>query len=381
MGGLISNQNTIVYQKPHYELLDGLRGVAALLVIWYHFFEGFATSGVDQKFNHGFLAVDFFFVLSGFVIGYAYDGRWKLGLTPGRFILRRIIRLQPMVIIAVVLGVIAYIIQGCEHWDHTKAAPWAIIVSFIFGLFLIPAIPGTQIDIRGNGEMFPLVGPSWSLFFEYIGSVLYAIWLHRLTKTALIWFVIISGVGLAIVALGNISEVYSLGVGWSMAGWGFLGGFLRLTFSFGIGLLMSRNFKPIKIKGAFWICSAAIVSMMIMPYITLTGYPSILNAFYELICTLFIFPAVVYLGASGKTTDEKSRRICSFLGEISYPIYIIHYPIMYLFYAWVWNNNYSFSNVWYVTVIIFVVLIPVAYLIEKFYDLPIRKWLMIKLQK
>ena len=61
--------------KPRYELLDGMRGVAALLVVWYHIFEGFCTSPTDQHFNHGYLAVDFFFILSGFVVGYAYDDR------------------------------------------------------------------------------------------------------------------------------------------------------------------------------------------------------------------------------------------------------------------------------------------------------------------
>lgn len=79
--------------KPHYVLLDGLRGVAALLVIWYHVFEGFATSPIDQKFNHGYLAVDFFFILSGFVIGYAYDDRWKTTMTQKEFFKRRLIRL------------------------------------------------------------------------------------------------------------------------------------------------------------------------------------------------------------------------------------------------------------------------------------------------
>ena len=82
--------------KPHYELLDGLRGVAALVVIWYHVFEGFAASPVDQRFNHGYLAVDFFFILSGFVVGYAYDDRWKRRtLSFGGFIKRRLIRLHP----------------------------------------------------------------------------------------------------------------------------------------------------------------------------------------------------------------------------------------------------------------------------------------------
>lgn len=63
--------------KPHYNILDGFRGVAALTVVWFHIFEAFATSHIDQRINHGYLAVDFFFILSGFVMGYAYDDRWK----------------------------------------------------------------------------------------------------------------------------------------------------------------------------------------------------------------------------------------------------------------------------------------------------------------
>lgn len=355
-------------QKPHYELLDALRGVAALLVIWYHFFEGFATSPVDQKFNHGYLAVDFFFVLSGFVIGYAYDDRWRQGLTCGRFLLRRLVRLQPMVVLAVVLGVIAYVVQGCEHWDHTPSPTWAIIVCFVLALFMLPALPGTAIDVRGYGEMFPLVGPAWSLFFEYIGSVLYAFWLHRLSNKALRWFVGLSAVGLAWVALTN----WSLGAGWSLAEWGFLGGLMRLTFSFGIGLLMSRTFKPKKVKGAFWLCSLIITVVMCVPYITPDGNPSVLNGLYDLLCTLLVFPAVVWLGACGTSTDPVSTRICTFLGALSYPIYIIHYPAMYLLYAWVWNNGYTFSEVWPVCAAMFVGLIVLAAMVERFYDRPVR---------
>ena len=95
--------------KPHYELLDGLRGVAALLVIWYHVFEGFATSPVDQWLNHGYLAVDFFFILSGFVIGYAYDDRWKSTMDVKGFFKRRLIRLHPMVVMGAVLGAVTFL--------------------------------------------------------------------------------------------------------------------------------------------------------------------------------------------------------------------------------------------------------------------------------
>ena len=91
-------QTQIIQPKPRYEILDGLRGVAAVMVVAFHILETHATSHLDQIINHGYLAVDFFFVLSGFVIGYAYDDRWAKGMSFGTFFKRRLIRLQPMVI-------------------------------------------------------------------------------------------------------------------------------------------------------------------------------------------------------------------------------------------------------------------------------------------
>ena len=360
--------------KPRYELLDGLRGVAAVLVIWYHFFEGFATSPTDQMMNHGYLAVDFFFVLSGFVIGYAYDDRWRRGMTAGHFMLRRDIRLHPMVIRAVLLGAVSYIIQGSVRWDGTPMPMSMLVLSLVLGLFLIPVIPGTGADVRGNGEMFPLNGPSWSLFFEYIGSILYAIVLHRLSSRALRVVVVLSGIGLAACALGNMSGYYHTGMGWSLADWGFVGGFMRLSFSFSAGLLISRGFRPRRIRGAFWICAAAIALVMACPYV---GGPeaSLLNGIYDTVCTLLIFPVLVYIGACGTTTDAFSTRTCNFLGEISYPVYIIHYPVMYMFYAWVWAHGYTFGEVWPVCALLFPGIILLAWTALRLYDAPVRRYL------
>ena len=165
-----------------------------------------------------------------------------------------------------------------------------------------------------------------------------------------------------------------------MAQYGFVGGLFRLGFSFGIGLLMSRNFRPLKIRGAFWVCTCLMAVLMCMPYVSFDGDPSMLNGIYDLVCTLILFPCIVWLGASGHTSDIYSRKICSFLGTISYPIYIIHYPAMYLFYAWVWNNGLTFSQAWPVTLIIFICLFPAAYLSERFYDVPVRRWLSRKVQ-
>ncbi len=360
--------------KPRYELLDGLRGVAALIVIFYHIGECFATSPQTQVINHGYLAVDFFFVLSGFVIGYAYDGRWKRGLTTGNFLLRRLVRLQPMVIIGVTLGVIAFIIQGCEHWDGTSVSTTAVILSFLLGLFMLPSLPGTTPEVRGNGEMFPLNGPSWSLFFEYIGSIMYAIFLHRLSKRALTIFTIISGIALAAIAIGNGSGYYHLGVGWTAADGGFWMGLVRMTFSFSVGLLMSRDFKPIRIRGAFWICSGLIALILSIPYVGGTSFP-IANGIYDAVCTLLLFPTIVYIGASGRTTDQHSQHTCEFLGAISYPVYIIHYPFMYMMYAWAWKNDLGFKEVWPVAAAIVVTVILLSWLFLKYYDEPVRRLL------
>lgn len=288
--------------KPHYVLLDGLRGVAALLVIWYHVFEGFATSPIDQKFNHGYLAVDFFFILSGFVIGYAYDDRWKTTMTQKEFFKRRLIRLHPMVVMGAVLGAITFCIQGCEQWDGTRVSISMVMVAMLLNLFLIPAVPGTGPEVRGNGEMYPLNGPSWSLFFEYIGNILYALFIRRLSTKALTILVVIAGIGLASFSIFNLSGNYHLGVGWSMIDYNLIGGFLRMLFAFSIGLLMSRIFKPVHIKGAFWICSVATLVLLSMPYVG--GHTSQwMNGIYDAIAPFF-FSATCLSGCFGeKQTD------------------------------------------------------------------------------
>ena len=359
--------------KPHYDLLDGLRGVAALMVIFYHVFEAFATSPIDQRFNHGYLAVDFFFILSGFVIGYAYDDRWKT-MTTKDFIKRRLIRLHPMVVLGAVLGVIAFCIQGCEKWDGTQVSISMVMLALLINLFLIPAVPGSGPEIRGNGEMYPLNGPSWSLFFEYIGNIMYALFIRRMSTKALTALVVLAGIGLASFAIFNFSGAGHLGVGWTMEEYNLIGGFLRVLFSFSIGLLMSRVFKPIPVKGAFWICSLAIVVLLSMPYVG-NGEALWMNGIYDSVCAILIFPMLVYLGASGKTTDKHSARICKLLGDISYPLYMVHYPLIYLYFGWVKKENLTFAEAWPEALALVIGSIVLAYISLKLYDEPVRRYL------
>lgn len=363
--------------KAHYDLLDGLRGVAALMVIWYHVFEGFAfaSNSAIETLNHGYLAVDFFFILSGFVIGYAYDDRWGKSLTMKDFFKRRLIRLHPMVIMGAVLGAITFCIQGSVQWDGTHVAISMIMLSLLCSIFFIPAMPGVGYEVRGNGEMFPLNGPCWSLFFEYIGNILYALFIRRLSNKALTVFVVLLGVALAAFAVFNVSTYGNIGVGWTLDGVNFLGGSLRMLFPFSLGMLMSRNFKAMKVKGAFWICAIALIALFSVPY--LEGLePLCMNGVYEAFCVIVAFPIILWIGASGTTTDKQSTKICKFLGDISYPVYVIHYPLMYLFYAWLIENQlYTLGETWHVALCVFILSIILAYLCLKLYDEPIRKYL------
>ncbi len=361
--------------KPHYLILDGLRGVAAIMVVWFHIFEAYATSHLDQRINHGYLAVDFFFILSGFVIGYAYDDRWKR-MTVKEFIKRRIIRLHPMVVLGAVIGAVLFYFQGCSVWDVSKVTVTALLFATFINAALIPATPGTE--IRGLGEMYPLNGPSWSLFFEYIGNILYALFIRKLSTKALKVLVVGAGGALAIFSIfGPYGDICA---GFSLTGVEFTGGFLRLLYAFSAGLLLSRIFKPIRLKGSFWICSLSVVVLLAVPRIG--GAEHLwMNGLYDTVCFALFFPLIVYGGASGRITDRYTQRMCKFLGDISYPLYMVHYPFIYLYYAWVKNEGLTFRDSLPGALAVVVGSILLAYICLKLYDEPVRRYLVSRFLK
>lgn len=359
--------------KPHYDILDGLRGVAALIVIVYHVFECFDWTPVP----HGYLAVDFFFVLSGFVIGYAYDGRWREELTIGQFFKRRLIRLHPMVIIGSVIGVICFFLQGSVRWDGTHVSAGWVMVAMLLAMLMLPLYPGAVADVRGNGEMFPLNGPSWSLFFEYIGNILYALLLRRLPTRWLAALAVVTGGILAYIA---VSDGY-LGVGWTMADGGLWTGLVRMLFPYTMGMLMARVFKPVKgVSGAFWLCAVIILLVGCLPLLFGQLMPW-QNGLYDVLCVILVFPCLVWLGASQLSVGVATKRVSRFLGELSYPLYMVHYPLMYLFYAHIgFDGNLvpiaRMNDVWPVAVALPVACILLAWLCWRFYDRPLRNYFM-----
>ena len=374
--------------KPHYELLDGLRGVAALMVLVYHIFEGFAFAGatngvgdgIIRTLNHGHIAVDFFFILSGFVISYAYDDRWQK-MSIGGFFKRRLIRLHPMLVMGAVIGAVAFLFDGCMRWDGSVTSVGWVMVALLLTMFMIPAVPGAQYEVRGNGEMFPLNGPMWSLFFEYVGNILYALVIRRFSTKALAALAAVLGILHAYFFVGDLSGYDSVGVGWTIDSVNFWGGAVRMLFPFTVGMLLARKFSARSVKGAFGICSALLIVIFSVPYLVCDKAISI-NSLYEVICIAIVFPFVVWLGACGKSENKITSSINRFLGDISYPLYIVHYPIMYIFYKWlIENQKYTLGETFGASMLVIVSSILLAYACLKLYDIPVRRWLTKKLIK
>jgi peptidoglycan/LPS O-acetylase OafA/YrhL len=358
--------------KSHYDILDGLRGVAAVMVVTFHLFETFTGGNhLKQIMNHGYLAVDFFFVLSGFVIGYAYDDRWGKMTLKG-FFKRRLIRLHPMIIMGMIIGAVGFYFSASPIlFPRISQVPvWKMLMVMLIGFTLIPV--GHSLDIRGWGEMHPLDGPAWSLFLEYVGNLLYALFVRKFSNTILAILVFIAGC--ALIHLAVTSPNGDVIGGWSLDPSQLRIGITRLMYPFFAGLLLSRLAKPTHIKHGFFLCSLLVIIFLSIPRIG--GAEHLwMNGLYDSLSIIFIFPMIVYLGASGELKGKFATKICKFLGGISYPIYIIHYPLIYIFTAWVVDKKVPMLDAWPAALLLLVSSIAIAYAGLQLYDLPVRKWL------
>lgn len=389
----MNQKNVYLASKPRYAILDGLRGVAALVVILFHGFETYIPFFGTQHINHGYLAVDFFFVLSGFVIGYAYDDRWDR-MSTWSFFKRRLIRLHPMVVAGTLFGACLFFFGESDYFSLIGGTePWKFFLCIVLGLLMIPA--GTGLDIRGWGETNSLNGPNWSLTFEYIGNILYAFVLRRLPTVVLGMLCVASAFLTMNLALGwdvfgfFAQPKYDVIGGWSITPDQMYVGFSRLLYPFLCGLLISRllpkfitkenpSGSPLGIRGGFWWASLLLVVLFAVPQIG--GKSCVADGLYQVFAIVVMFPVIVLIGAGSKITDKRSAKWCETLGNLSYPLYITHFPLMYMQMAWV--SSHKDSPVWHHVVLnlgILLVAIGIAWAFLKLYDEPVRAWLKKKL--
>lgn len=344
--------------KPHYEVLDGLRGVAAIIVVIFHFME-FAVPDYSKSFvGHGFLAVDFFFCLSGFVIGYAYDDRMPAIGVKG-FLEARLIRLQPLVVFGSVLGLLLLFVDPfVAHLPNFGAG--RVTMVFLTSIFLIPypVMPEKELNL------FSLNAPAWSLFWEYLANIAYAFFLVRLRHRTLL---LLTGVAALILCLVGF-HTGTLSVGWG--GPTFFYGAARVFFSFLVGLLLYRSGWRIASPLGFTGLSVLLLAALMMPY-----FPG--NWIFELVVVLLYLPLLIALDA-GTTLTRTSEKLCVFSGNISYPLYMIHYGVIWIFASYLEHRHPSTITTALVIAASVLMLILFAWLVLTFYDAPVRRFLRLR---
>ena len=340
--------------KPHYPILDGLRGTAAILVVIFHLFEAYFPVMANHPMHHGYLAVDFFFLLSGFVVGYAYDDRWGR-MSTWEFFKIRLIRLHPLVILGTLIGAICFWFDPFTNGaEHTKLITLIGVTLLSFTLMPSP-------DIRGWGETHVLDGPCWSLLQEYIGNIIYGFFGRKMTKLVLWIIVIISGIALIIVATwrGDLATGWGYNTIWIA--------FVRMMFPFFAGLLLFRSGRRIYMPHAYLFCSLLLMVLFFMPTFRYNGL-------YEAACIIIAFPVIVAAGAGGEISG-RWLKLCNFSGAVSYPIYIKHYPFIYIYTMWIALKKPAPAHIVPIACGLFIFFMALAYASFKFYDEPVRNWL------
>ncbi|WP_267382391.1 MULTISPECIES: acyltransferase [unclassified Sphingomonas] len=289
--------------KTTFDVLNGLRGIAAIAVVNMHMSTYF---GVIHSANVA-PAVDFFFVLSGFVISYAYEEKLTSGMLWSRFFIARIIRLYPLYLIGLILGSI--VVWFLEH----PINPERFFATLGLNLFMLP----NPVAMDANTTpLFPINFPAWSLFVELVANLAYAALAPRLSNRLLT--VIVCAGFLGLVATGMTTGTLDEGTQRLQI----LGGLARVTFSFFAGVALYRQWRvrPTNIN----LHPALLFVLLILPLMLKPAAP--FGWLYELAVLTLYMPAIVWLG-SGSRPIGVWLSVSVALGALSYPLYMIHAPV------------------------------------------------------
>ncbi|MBU3078175.1 acyltransferase family protein [Sphingomonas quercus] len=321
---------------PHrYPILDELRGIAALCVLLLHAFRPLMP--------HAYLAVDFFFLLSGFVIGLAYEERLADGrLSPAGFILARLRRLYPMLLAGLAFGLA---LMACSPARPTLSP------LLLLNLLVIP--------IFGDVDAFPPDAPVWSLFMELAACVGYGLALPWLTTRRLAGLIAVSGLAL----IGIAWAMGDLSLGWQGSAREFFGAFPRVGWSFGLGLLTFRLIREGALRPppvAAGVAPLLLVLALAAPLPAMAG---------SLLCVGIVFPLVLLAGIGAG--EQRWSGPAAWLGRISYPLYILHGPAT----KFVGQLALPWPDfVLWQTLVVLASLACAAFA-ERYYERPLRAWL------
>jgi len=325
-----------------YVTLDGLRGIAAMCVALFHF--------VGNYMPQGYLAVDFFFALSGFVLYRAYYQRWRKGLGTAAFMAQRVVRLYPLFALGVLLSAATMAVKVRANWD-TDLSMHDIWVSLPLNMLMLPS----PVDL----PLFPLNVPAWSLFFELVANFAMIVVLFRLPRLGLIAVCLFSAWWITPIMMAHHSG--NIGALWSEIGVGLA----RTAFSFTIGMLIASLPQPAS-RNASWLallCLAAIVVAFALPF-DWADTPQ-----FDLVFILVLSPLLLLLG-SRVEPPAFIVPAALFTGDVSYALYAVHWPFVDVFRYFQVRFDISPAGM---TPFYFAAVIACAWLFARLYDAPLRK--------
>jgi len=315
-------------------ILDALRAIAGLTVPLFHLCEPLTKRAVpiESIVGHGYLAVEFFLLLMGYMLGYAYDRRWKEGMGTMDFFGRRLLRLHPLVISGAAFGLAVVLLQ--PEWGIWT--PWLknTDTKGVVGLALWAA---TMVPVVGFGMINPFNACSWTLYFEYAGNILYALFIRRFTKTMLIigalvgaffWLTFAFHINLNHIFGTNIAFfnevanyfVWSVVGGWAAKPMHCYVGFVRLGFPLFFGLLLFRLGWKIRIpKGALCLSVVVFAAVLCTPYAYKLGGEGHywVNALFEAVALMIVFPLLLLIGVGSEADDTTQvANVFTFFAEL-----------------------------------------------------------------
>jgi peptidoglycan/LPS O-acetylase OafA/YrhL len=310
------------------------------------FFHGLGVHG-------GYLAVDLFFVLSGFVIAHAYERRLAHGLSAARFLALRYLRLWPVYVLGAGLGLLAAFAQALP--GHNNLTTTQVVHTAPFALLMLP---GPHI----KAMLYPVNSVAWSLALELLVNLAYAFLWRPLRDPRVL------GAAVAASALWLIAAVIwfgklDIGFLWTDAA----GGLPRVAFSFTVGLALYKlhRARPWRSPLPAW------TPLLVLPPLFYLHLDEIV---WPLICVLIIFPVLVS-AAAAREPGTRTARVFAWLGAVSYPLYALHKPAGELVTQQVRHlAPWAVQNAWVGAAYLGVALILCA-VVERFYDRPVRRLL------
>ncbi len=343
--------------KPHlFVTMDGLRGVAALAVIAFHG----RVLVRPLAFPSGYLAVDFFFMLSGFVLTYAYGARLDAGWSTWEYCKTRLVRLYPLYLLGLALGV-AYVV-AIHLFRHLPPLGGHLLPTLGLGLLLLPVLSTHPFS---NTAAFPLNYPSWSILFELLVNIGQALFLRRRSSRFLLGVAAVSLLGM----LGYTRMTGTINLGLDSPE--NLLCLFRVLFSYTLGMLLFRAWRTgrFRVKVPPAVIGALLLGTFALP---LTRHVVL----WEVLIVALEFPLVILLAATVEP-GPRWRTPFRLLGLVSYAIYILHGPLMSMWeelWPHVRHHTLEHDAPWDGLLLV-LLLLGFALVVDRVYDLPARAWL------